>query len=223
MKNWYLVMKNKLNGPRRGNVGMNVLNNWLYVNDQAVKEVPCSVPKYDENKENNVQYIIHHYTASTTAQSAHDSYKDPATQASWHLTIDRDGTVYQLLGFDKVAWHAGESAWGNLKYLNPVSIGIEHVSAGPLTIKNGSYSAWDGQAISVKDVYFDVNAAPWMNFTPIQAQASIQVTLFLANYFKVRDILGHNQICVPPGRKLDPGPAWQPTLQYIRKQYGLTV
>lgn len=216
MKNWYLVLKNLKDGNK---MGLNVLNNWLYINNQAVQSVPCDTAKYDADKTNTVQYIVHHYTASTTAKSAHQSYQDPTTQASWHLTIDRDGNVYQLLGFDKVAWHAGESAYGGFNFLNPVSIGIEHVNAGPLTMKNQQLVTWTGQPVANQDVYLDSSGNSWMNYTQQQIQASAQVTLFLARTFKVRDIVSHSQICVPPGRKQDTGPAWQSTLNSIRQAY----
>ena len=199
---------------------INILNNLLYINNEQVPFLDNPVAKYSEGV-NTCEYIIMHYTGSTTAKSAHNTYLDPNTQVSWHLTIDRDGDVTQLLSFDKIAWHAGQSQWGQgpaaIKGLNSHSIGIEHSNAGPLTEKNGSYVTWSGQVIPNIDVFFDDNGNPWQAFSPNQLKASKYLTVELAKILRVKDILGHEQIS--PGRKTDPGPCFWPTLKSIREEY----
>ena len=178
-------------------------------------------PKVSEGK-NTCQYLIYHYTASTTASSAHNSFMNPDTKASWHITIDRDGKVYQLYDFRKIAWHAGKSGWtqpngAKLEGLNPCSIGIEMVNAGPLNQKNGSYYTWSGQAIPDMHVGFDGNGNPWQAYTQQQITMAANVGLMIARHYQVSDILGHEHIS--PGRKQDPGPLFASTLQAVKKAY----
>lgn len=222
MKNLYLIAKNSLNSNKGKNIMgvINVLNNMLYIKEQQVPFIDNPVAKYSEGV-NSCQYIIMHYTGSTTAKSAHNQYLDPTTQVSWHLTIDRDGNVYQLLGFDKIAWHAGKSQWGvgpgAINGLNPVSIGIEHSNAGPLSEKNGAYVTAFGQTIPNIDVFFDDDGNPWQAFSDAQLKASRFLTLELAKILKVKDILTHAMIS--PGRKQDTGPAFKATYDDIRSTY----
>ena len=222
MRNLYLVAKNSLlRNKGKNEMGViNVLNNLLYIKEKQVPFLANPVKKYSDGV-NTCQYIIMHYTGSTTAKSAHNQYLDPKTQVSWHLTIDRDGNVTQLLGFDKIAWHAGKSSWGKggglINGLNGHSIGIEHSNAGPLSEKNGAYVTWSGQTIPNSDVFFDAHGNPWQAYSPNQLKASKFLTVELAKILKVKDILSHEMIS--PGRKSDTGPAFQATLNDIRKTY----
>lgn len=49
--------------------------------------------------------------------------------ASWHVTIARDGTVYQLVPLDRVAWHCGAGLIEDLR-TNYAAIGIEFEGHG---------------------------------------------------------------------------------------------
>ena len=199
---------------------INVLNDLLYINNQQVPFISNPIDKFSPGV-NTQEYIILHFTGSTTAQSAHNQYLNPNTQVSWHLTVDRDGNVWQLLDFKKIAWHAGQSQWGQgpgaLVGMNKYSIGIEHSNAGPLVERNGSFYTAFNQVIPVTDVFFDANGTPWQQFSPQQLQATRYLTLNLARILKVKDILSHEQIS--PGRKVDTGPAFLPTLNSIRQAY----
>ena len=61
------------------------------------------------------QYLIIHYTAGRSAESSVRHFQDPAARASAHLVIGRDGRIWQLVPFNRVAWHAGVSAWGGCR------------------------------------------------------------------------------------------------------------
>ena len=107
MMNLYLALKNF---RKKRDMGIDVLNNLLYVNNKQIPFIKNDMVKYSEG-ENTKEFLIYHFTASTTASSAVNNYLDPETKVSWHLTIDRDGSVNQILPFDKIAWHAGKSYW----------------------------------------------------------------------------------------------------------------
>ncbi|MGB3467614.1 MAG: N-acetylmuramoyl-L-alanine amidase, partial [Cyclobacteriaceae bacterium] len=55
--------------------------------------------------------LIIHYTAGRSAETSANFLARPDVQASAHLVIGRDGQVFQLVPFDKVAWHAGVSQY----------------------------------------------------------------------------------------------------------------
>ena len=192
----------------------------LYIKGVLVPQISCPVKKYSEGV-NTQDYIIMHYTAGLTMQSATQEYQDPTTQLSWHLQIDRSGNIFQLLPFDKVAWHAGESSWGTgpnrVVGLNAYSIGIEMSNAGPLQQKGAGYATWSGQLIPGSDVFFDANGGAWHAYSPAQLATAEALVGELAVLLDVQDVLGHADIA--PGRKRDPGEAFAATLKKIRTTY----
>ncbi len=103
-------------------------------------------------------------------------------EVSSHLLIQRTGAVLQFVNFDERAWHAGESCFAGRSNCNDFSIGIELEGA-------------DDEA------YTDAQYAVLSRVT----------TLLLAYYagLSAHRIVGHSDIA--PGRKTDPGPAfdWQ--------------
>ena len=52
------------------------------------------------------------------------------SKVSCHYFIDEIGNIIKIVPEEHSAWHAGKSAWKNLKFLNKFSIGIELVNPG---------------------------------------------------------------------------------------------
>lgn len=100
-------------------------------------------------------------------------------QVSSHLLIDRQGAITQFVSFNDRAWHAGQSSYQGIENCNDYSIGIELEGTD-----DSPYS---------EDQY--------------QTLAKVTRQL-LANYPKLTPdrIAGHDQIA--PGRKTDPGQAF---------------
>ncbi len=101
---------------------------------------------------------------------------------SCHLLIRRDGEIVQYVPFNKRAWHAGESCYDGCTACNDFSIGIE----------------LEGQ-----------DEEP---YTPVQYERLAAVIQALVQAFpglSYERIAGHADVA--PGRKTDPGPAfdWQ--------------
>ena len=67
----------------------------------------------------------------TSDREALNRLCDENAQVSCHYFIDQQGVLYQLVADKNVAWHAGESQWGDVKSLNFHSLGIEISNAGP--------------------------------------------------------------------------------------------
>lgn len=196
-------------------------DNWLRNESTPVQEITNSKNKYSSG--NNIcDYIVFHYTASTTAKSAHNTYKSPDTSVSWHLTIDRDGSIYQLLDFRKRAWHAGRSNWmrpngTSTRGLNKWAIGIELINAGPLKLESGVYKTWFGKVVSAEDIFIDSSGKAWHDYTDAQKDACEEIIPVLIDKYKCIDILGHEDIA--PTRKTDPGRAFDDTLTSLRERY----
>ncbi|TVP51129.1 MAG: N-acetylmuramoyl-L-alanine amidase [Gemmatimonadales bacterium] len=157
-------------------------------------------------------YLVVHFTAGANAESSVKWLTNKTARASAHVVIARDGTVTQLVPFDRVAWHAGASRWNGLTGLNRHSIGIELDNAGRLTRQGGRWRAWFGGNVPDDEVMEathknETEACGWHLYTPEQVEATLEVSRgILGAYPRIRDVLGHDDIS--PGRKTDPGPAF---------------
>ncbi len=155
-------------------------------------------------------YLILHFTAGATLDGAVSWFLNPEAQASAHLVIGRDGAVVQMVPFNRRAWHAGKSAWGNLEGLNQYSIGMELVNAGKLRKRaDGQWVTWSNHVIPADEVstatHRNENAeAGWHEYTEVQMDAARRVAVLLNATYRFTDVLGHED--VSPGRKVDPGP-----------------
>lgn len=100
-------------------------------------------------------------------------------QVSAHLLLRRCGELVQFVSLDERAWHAGNSCWEGRENCNDFSIGIE----------------LEG---SDEEPYAD------------EQYATLQVvTALLLDHYplvSIDSITGHSDIA--PGRKTDPGPAF---------------
>lgn len=65
-----------------------------------------------------------------TAHAARRRLCDADAAVSAHYLIDEDGRIELLVPEERLAWHAGLSAWRDLDGLNAHSIGIEIVNRG---------------------------------------------------------------------------------------------
>ena len=184
---------------------MIVSNNQIL--SDAVNHYSC---RKNSRPLHNIQYIVIHYTASGLMRPTINYLITPEVKASAHLIIGRDGTVAQLVPFNIQAWHAGNSHYKGLNYLNAYSIGIELINRGKLIcLSNTFYDAY-AHIVPKEDVftYTDKNRKTtyWQRYTVPQLIALQQVCELLLNeYQQINDIIGHSDIT---SRKLDPGPAF---------------
>lgn len=63
-------------------------------------------PQIGHGSLEKINAIVLHRTNSSTAQSVKNAYANQKNGA--HYLIDSDGTIYQTLGVDKMAWHVGK-------------------------------------------------------------------------------------------------------------------
>ena len=100
-------------------------------------------------------------------------------EVSAHLLIRRDGELVQFVPFTERAWHAGESCFRGRSRCNDFSIGIELEGEDETAYDDRQYDALQAVLCAILEAYPDISA---------------------------REIAGHCDIS--PGRKVDPGPAF---------------
>jgi AmpD protein len=100
-------------------------------------------------------------------------------KVSAHVLVRRDGEIRQYVPFTARAWHAGESSWCGRRVCNNFSIGIELEGTDEIPYTDPQYE-----------------------------QLAALVAVLRQSYASLRDagIVGHDDIA--PGRKTDPGPAF---------------
>ena len=162
------------------------------------------------------RFLIIHYTASGPDADIARYFSQKAANVSAHLVVRRDGSVTQCVPFNVVAWQAGKSQWtgkGGIKYsgLNSSAIGIEIENWGPLNKRSGGWVSWTGVAVDGSKVIearhkFGVPDCGWEVFTTAQIETVIAIAQAICREYAIEDIMGHDDIA--PGRKSDPGPAW---------------
>lgn len=170
---------------------------------------------YEEspNRGGDVQhdYLVMHFTAGRSAESSVDWLTDSKARASAHVVIGRDGSITQLVPFNRIAWHAGASRWAGRMGLNRYSLGIELDNAGCLRRVGDQWQAWFGASYEDDQVLEAVHknrSEPrgWHLYTPEQIETARDVATLLVTKYDLLDVIGHDDIA--PDRKVDPGPAF---------------
>lgn len=110
----------------------------------------------------------------------HPYFKDIChLQVASHVLIRRSGEIIQFVPFHQRAWHAGESCFEDRIQCNDFSIGIELEGADDIPYEDVQYEKLIEISHNLLQTYTDI---------------------------RPENILGHSDIA--PGRKTDPGPAF---------------
>ncbi|RTK92432.1 MAG: N-acetylmuramoyl-L-alanine amidase [Rickettsiales bacterium] len=121
-----------------------------------------------------IEYVVLHYT-EMNFDDALAKLLCAEAEVSAHYLIKKNGEIFQLVGEDKIAWHAGKSCWHNLEKLNQNSIGIELDNLGNEAFPNS------------------------------QIDSCLKLCAYLKAKYKIPtpNFIGHSDIA--PSRKIDPG------------------
>ncbi len=176
--------------------------------------------------------LVIHFTAGASALSSIKFWRGAEQRKidlGAHLTIDRDGTIYQSRRFDRTISHAGASRWvdpnTDKRYTscNSFAIGIELANAGA----NAKVIEWarkNDPAFGGVLLATHRNRGPkgrdvaWEKYPEAQIEALSAVARVLVERYNLDDITGHD--CIAPERKDDPGPAFP--MQRVREACGFT-
>lgn len=171
-------------------------------------------------------YLIIHYTAGDTAKSAIDWFMNTSSnpdRIAAHIVLDVDGTITQLVPFNRRANHAGSSTWDGVENFNFHSIGIEIVNPGYCEkLSDGSYKrkvtdtkhqAYPAaraqdilEAMHKHKFWTAADNKCWFKFPKAQTEALYKLSKTLINHYQLITVLGHDDIS--PLRKPDPGPCF---------------
>jgi N-acetyl-anhydromuramoyl-L-alanine amidase len=117
---------------------------------------------------------------NTLALGAHPYFAAlEALRVSSHLVVRRDGEISQYVKFTERAWHAGKSSFDGREACNDFSIGIELEGTDTLAYEAAQYDALAAAVAALCAAYPRLSA---------------------------HRLVGHSDIA--PGRKTDPGPAF---------------
>lgn len=134
-------------------------------------------PNHESREGAPISLIVLHATVGSLV-SARGWLTNPASKASTHYLISKQGEIYQLVSEDRAAWHAGRSLWGGL---------------GSLAIKQQSIGIELENANDGRDPY-----------PAAQVDALRSLVHDLQQRHPQAQIVTHAQIAQPPGRKSDP-------------------
>ena len=156
----------------------------------------CPSPNYNHRPSANIDALVIHnislppnefsngyiesFFCNQLDCSIHPYFEEiKGLEVSAHLLIERTGEVVQFVRFDQRAWHAGVSCLNGKENCNDFSIGIE------------------------------LEGADDIEYEAVQYKVLAQVTLALQKAYPAiieERVVGHSDIA--PGRKTDPGPAF---------------
>lgn len=181
---------------------------------RIVEHVISGVPFQESPNKSGLitpEYLVIHYTATTSAASAIRGLTSPATKASAHVVLDVDGTLTQLVRFNQKAWHAGKSQWAGRSGCNGFTIGIEVVNPGPLRKQGSEFRdvygrPWSGATIEAVHKNGGLQFHYWAAYSEAQMRILGELGPLLVEAYGLKDVIGHDDIA--PGRKIDPGPAF---------------
>lgn len=183
-------------------------------------------PHFSSREGMTIEGTILHYTAGGSTAGTVQWFQDPASKASSHFVLSREGKFTQMVALDQAAWHAGASEMkyrGQLRRgANRFTLGIEICNHG-LLYRDSQDRFWYELAGGMKP--YKQAAKPkeatlvfesghtvsgwWEPYTDAQVDA----LMWLIQELQKRDyksavstIVGHEEICVPAGRKIDVGP-----------------
>ncbi len=121
-----------------------------------------------------IDFLVLHHVEANSAEHAIEQFKEH--QVSAHFLIDESGEIFELVGENDVAYHAGVSFWRGCDGLNKNSIGIEFINPSPFTKK----------------------------FEMAQMQAGVELCKYLIEKYGIeaRNIVGHSDVAYFPKHTL---------------------
>ena len=117
---------------------------------------------------------------NTLPEGAHPYFAEiGGLRVSSHLVVARDGEVTQYVAFTERAWHAGQSVYEGREACNDFSVGVEIEGTDTLPYEAAQYAALAEVVAALCEAYPRLSE---------------------------ERLVGHSDIA--PGRKTDPGPAF---------------
>lgn len=200
--------------------------------DPNIQGIPS--PHFGSRRGYEVVGTVVHYTAAGGANATASWFANPNSKVSAHFIVSRSGRIIQCVDTSMAAWHAGVSemsARGEMtSNANAFTIGVEFANHGYLVKENGQFFYELGRQLK-----------PYRRADPIKASLRYDNGTEITGYWEpytdealdafqwlrgrikqvhgeeaAHHLVGHEEIGIPLGRKLDPGPLF-PWERFSRK------
>jgi N-acetylmuramoyl-L-alanine amidase len=207
---------------------MEIKNGWLDASDKPIIKAYPSARFYNLISPKPLGVVWHYscpvWMGFKTAEQVSQCITKNINGASWHLMIDKSGSLFQSVSFNKGSWHVGKPgriAGQDFVNINRATIGIELENAGRLKLINGKYYTWpyflehekepDPKLIISPDrvqhykdnLFFD-------SFTNEQIESTKELVLALSKTYSIsKNNFCYGHIDFDPDNREDPGPLWK--------------
>lgn len=143
----------------------------------GIVEHPCPTPNFNSRNGKTIRLIVLHADASPDEQATRSWIQSPQSQVSYHLEVERDGTVIRYVADSARAWAVGVGEWKGQTDLNTISLSASFANRN------------DGREL----------------LTPIQISTmQAIVKRWRTQYKTIEDVQTHTAVARPVGRKNDP-------------------
>lgn len=212
------------------------------MNGDGVRYIPTTKRGHlSQLCDGRVEGVVWHYTdtgaAPGSAQKLAERLAQPGgRQASWHILIGRDGSIWQSVPLTMGSWHAGSPSarpfvrihgggrdfWSLAEKgqagvgANSLFAGIELECVGEVRRVGNTWRGWSfgrdasspGVVVKAEEVV-EVRGKFWHGYTAAQERAAERIVAALKEWGYVdRDAFSFSHAMIDPDRRTDPGPVW---------------
>ena len=180
-------------------------------------------------KNNYPTYVVVHFTAGRSMKGDKDAInciRYGIEQGYAYFCLSRTGTLFQTHSLAEYGWHAGKSEYKGLRGLSQYSIGIEVNCAGKVLETTSGFKTWfneflpESEVRELKKPQDNSPAGFYHKFTVEQEKTLLDFLMWLKwnnTDFDFDNVVGHNEIAFPAGRKNDPGGSLSMSMPEYRK------
>lgn len=142
-----------------------------------IVEHPVSTPNFNGRGGKPIRLIVLHCDASPDEHATRSWIQSPKSGVSYHLEVERDGTVVRYVTDAARAWAVGVAEWKGVTDVNSISL-----SASFANRNDGTEPLTDIQISTMQEI----------------------VRAWRSAYPSIEDIQTHSVVARPVGRKNDP-------------------
>lgn len=164
--------------------------------------------------------LVIHWTAGEPSQGGKSGIEEGASRGFTYLFLTRTGELWQGAPLNAGGYHAGAASVSSFDCL-----GVEVACAGRLEKKGNFYVPWfakrddgtinEARCIPKEEVIYDEDGPAddesfegyYQSYTVAQMKSLTKLALYCIQQMGMApgDIVGHDMIATPKGRKVDPG------------------
>lgn len=176
---------------------------------------------------NRNHYFILHFTAGRVERKPRDFFQMFLDRGLCTYFIDGNGELWQQHHGDRCGSHVGRNSWDG-KDIRYTSTGVEVACSGKLVFKHGQYRTWYGEVIEPEEVRtigerevrqgYAVKGH-YRKYKPRQEKMIAELMAWhIAMGLPKENILGHDDVAYPRGRKNDPSGALSKPLKVFLEE-----